>query len=271
MTTNGTLINEEIEEFILENKIAVQISLDGDKKTQDKNRFDASRCGTYDRVIENTKSLREKGALGVRATLTPFNMNVKEIYRHLDSLNFNKIIISPAFNLMADEDYDVLAEKYIEWYRDLESELKKGNYQFVRKAKLFKQEIQRIDRALVRTMSCGVGKNLVAVDIHGNVFPCQRFVSMKDYCIGSINEGLHGQRSFLKSVNAMENDKCKECWIRNLCVAGCPFCNAADNGDIHKKNEICCEYEKKVYEELIRIYLRLSEDEKKLLLDVRTM
>lgn len=266
MTTNGTLITEEIEKFILGNKVAVQISLDGDKETQDKNRFDAQHNGTYETVVNKTKNLRERGALGVRATLTPFNMNVVEIYKHLESLNFNKIIISPAFNLLSDEDYTVLAEKYIEWYRHLETELKNGNFKYVRKAKLFRQEIQKIDRALVRISSCGAGKNMVAVDIHGNVFPCQRFVAMKEYGIGSINDGLSAQKTFLADVVGGESNKCKECWIRNLCVSGCPFCNASDNGDVHIQNEKCCEYEKAVHEELIKIYLRLTEKEKQMLI-----
>lgn len=265
MTTNGTLITDEISKFIEENRIAVQISLDGDEETQNKNRFDARHVGSYDRVIKNTKTLREKGLLGVRATLTPFNMNVKEIYRHLDSLGFRKIIISPAFNMMSDGDYDTLAKKYIEWYLDLENELKKGNYDYVRKAKLFRQELTKIDRAIVRTSSCGVGKNMVAIDIHGNIFPCQRFVALKDYSLGDIDEGITKQKDFVRMVNEVDNENCEECWIRNLCVSGCPFCNTSESGDMHLQNKMCCEYEKKVYAELINIYLRLTDKEKKLL------
>ena len=39
MTCNGTLINKEITKFILDNNIAVQVSVDGTKSEHDINRF----------------------------------------------------------------------------------------------------------------------------------------------------------------------------------------------------------------------------------------
>ncbi len=267
MTTNGTLINEEIEKFIIDNKISVQISLDGDRDTQNKNRFDKSGHGSYDIVTMRTKNLRVKGLLGVRATVTPYNMKIKEIYRHLDSLGFRKIIISPAFNMMKGNDFLVLAEKYIEWYKDIENEMKQNNFSYVKKAKLFRQQMKKINNAVTRSSSCGVGKNLVAVDIHGNIYPCQRFVSLKDYIIGNVRDGLNKRTDFLKTVNSNNNIKCSTCWIRNLCVSGCPFCNLIDTGDMHIQSNDCCEYEKKVFYALIEIYLRLTDEEKRFILN----
>ena len=58
MTTNGTLITEEIEKFLIDNQISVQVSIDGDKETQNANRFYANKKGCYDTVIKNTASMR---------------------------------------------------------------------------------------------------------------------------------------------------------------------------------------------------------------------
>lgn len=266
MTTNGTLLTPEIEEFIINNRIGVQISLDGDRDTQNKNRFDANGNGSYDVVVEKTKRLRELGCLGVRATLTPYNTNVIKIYEHLESLNFQKIIISPAFNMLTEDDYKKVIKSYIEWFRYLEGEIKKGNYKYVKKAKQFIQELQKIDRAIVRTAACGVGRNLLAIDIHGNAFPCQRFVAMKEFCIGNLATGLEKQEKFLEKVNKTINEKCEDCWCRNLCASGCSYCNVESTGDMKKTNETYCEYVKATMEELIRVYLQLKEEEKKILL-----
>lgn len=266
MTTNGTLINSEIEEFIIKNRIGVQISLDGDRDTQNKNRFDISGRGSYDEVIEKTKRLRELGRLGVRATLTPYNTNIVKIYEHLESLKFRQIIISPAFNLLSESDYKQITNSYIEWFRYLAGELKKGNYSYVKKAKQFLQELQKIDRALVRTVACGVGRNLLAIDIHGNVFPCQRFVAIKESCMGNIATGLEKQEIFLKEVNKPMSKKCKNCWCRNLCVSGCSYCNVESTGDMKKTEEMYCKYVQATTEELIRIYLQMNEKEKKMFL-----
>lgn len=51
MTTNGTLINNEIEEFIIKNHISIQISIDGDKKTHDANRYYNGKLGSYETVF----------------------------------------------------------------------------------------------------------------------------------------------------------------------------------------------------------------------------
>lgn len=265
MTTNGILINAEIEKFIVDNKINVQISLDGDRDTQNKNRFDANKKGSYDTVIDKTKSLRQQGRLGVRATLTPFNFNVTSIYKHLDSLKFRQIIISPAFNMLSDDDYEILSEKYVEWYDYLKSEIHKKNYEYVKKAKQFIQELKKVDRALVRTVACGVGKNLLAIDIHGNIFPCQRFVAMKEYCIGNIKDGMTTQKQFLEEVNKPINEKCQKCWCRNLCVSGCSYCNVESTGDVKKAEEAYCRYVRKTTSAIIKIYLELNEEDKKML------
>ena len=40
MTTNGTLLNDEVNKLIVENKISTIISIDGDKENNDKNEID---------------------------------------------------------------------------------------------------------------------------------------------------------------------------------------------------------------------------------------
>ncbi len=48
MTTNGTLINQEISDFIEENKISLIISIDGNKEMTDANRFYGNKKGAYE-------------------------------------------------------------------------------------------------------------------------------------------------------------------------------------------------------------------------------
>ncbi|MEF9959806.1 MAG: radical SAM protein [Niameybacter sp.] len=64
MTTNGTLINDKIEEYIRENNIFVQISIDGRKEVNDINRFNSSGEGIFDKVIARTHNLRKVNITG---------------------------------------------------------------------------------------------------------------------------------------------------------------------------------------------------------------
>ncbi|WP_279237165.1 SPASM domain-containing protein [Alkaliphilus pronyensis] len=112
-----------------------------------------------------------------------------------------------------------------------------------------------------RRVSCGVARNLYAVDINGDIYPCQRFVNNKEFAIGNVADGDIGQKDFLKKVTIDNFKKCAHCWARNLCVAGCPHENLASTGDMNLPHDSYCRYVKKIKSELIRLYLRLSDED----------
>ncbi|HBH0612317.1 TPA: radical SAM protein, partial [Clostridioides difficile] len=79
ITTNGTIINDEIIEFIAKNVKNISISIDGKKNIHDINRIDANGVGTYEKVMENGKRLIDKG-IYVRARMTYNSNTVKYLY-----------------------------------------------------------------------------------------------------------------------------------------------------------------------------------------------
>lgn len=60
ITTNATLLDEQIGDFLVEKNFAVLISLDGDKETHDRNRVFANGVGSFDIVIKNLRIFRKK-------------------------------------------------------------------------------------------------------------------------------------------------------------------------------------------------------------------
>ena len=64
INTNLLVLTDELIDFIKEVKkdafFYISVSLDGFKEINDKNRIDLNRKGTYDRVIDNAKKLREE-------------------------------------------------------------------------------------------------------------------------------------------------------------------------------------------------------------------
>lgn len=265
MTTNGTLINKEIEDFIIENKIQVQISIDGDEKTHDANRYFADKSGCHATVLEHTAKIRKLGLADARATVTGQNLDLISIYEYLKELGFRKVALSPAFNLLADEEYEALADAYIQFYLDLEKAIKNKDYRKALENKLFMQEIRQVNQSRHRRLACGVGRNLYAVDIHGNIFPCQRFVAEKEYSLGNVYTDDKRQNEFVQNVMLDKYEKCQECWARNLCVAGCANQNLVLTGNINEPYEPFCNYVRKVKQEVLHIYLRLTKEEKAIL------
>jgi|GEM_PF-1700335 len=59
MTTNGTLLEREIAEFIADHNFSVTFSMDGYKENHDRNRVTAGQNPTFDHIMEKIKVLQE--------------------------------------------------------------------------------------------------------------------------------------------------------------------------------------------------------------------
>lgn len=95
MTTNGTLLTDEIISFLAENDFAVSISLDGPKEEHDRNRTTKANRGTYDKVLEN---------------LMRYKAKYPEHYKE-------------KVGLIATFDFDTDVEKTLDWFYENRSAL----------------------------------------------------------------------------------------------------------------------------------------------------
>lgn len=60
ITTNGTLLNSEIIDFLTENNILITFSLDGFKENHDRNRVYENGRPTFDTIINNINKLQNR-------------------------------------------------------------------------------------------------------------------------------------------------------------------------------------------------------------------
>jgi uncharacterized protein len=263
MTTNGTLITKEIEKFLIENRINIQISIDGDKKTHDSNRYFKYRAGSYDKVIEKTKSMREKKLLTARATITDEGLDILKTFYHLDSLGFRGIAIAPANNLLSKKSYEILLDNQIKYIREFERLVKKERLDLAKKMTMTMSMLQKIHYGSIRFLVCGVGRNAYAIDINGDIYPCHRFVSNKEFKLGDIFNGVKNRNSFINKVLVLNHRQCNNCWAKNLCLGSCPHENLMATGSIQQSSDQNCNLIKSMYEEAIKVYLNLTEEEKR--------
>lgn len=261
-TTNGTLLNKEIEDYLLKNKVTVQLSIDGDQKTHDSNRYFANKVKSYDRIMEKTKNMREKGLISSRATVTNNNLDMVGIFEHLYSLNFRAIPFVPAYNSLTKNNFEEVKNAYINLIDYFEKLIKSGDYDKVKKMSIIKSSLNKVHKGCDRNISCGVGNSSCAVDINGDLYPCHRFVSSEEFKIGSIYIGFEGREKFIDSINVENKDECKNCWAKNLCVGGCPNETIGYMNDTSEDKFDICEITKFINESLIKLYVRLTEDEK---------
>ena len=98
MTTNGTILNDEILFFLKENISHLTISIDGDETTQNLCRKDATGRGTYDVVKENSIKLLQIFGDSLRIRMTFTSKTVADLSHnifHIADLGFKIIIALP--------------------------------------------------------------------------------------------------------------------------------------------------------------------------------
>ena len=269
ITTNATLINEEIEKYLIENHINVKVSIDGWKELNDKNRPFKNEKGSYETVIENTKGLIGKNLASIRATVTPDCLDTRKIIEHLKNLGSRDVGFAYADRMLTEEDYFKIYKIQSSQLKAMEKDIKTESYAEVReKYTIGFMLLSKIHQNFIAKFPCGTGRSMYAVDIQGNLFPCHRFVGEDSYVLGNINESEVPHRNkYLSEIISDNRKQCHDCWVRNLCLGKCPHINLVLTGDVSKALPISCSLERALYEDVIKIYLRLSDKEKDILLD----
>ena len=108
LTTNGVLLNDEVQEFVNREMDNIVLSLDGRKEVNDKMRPFRNGKGSYDLIVPKFQKLaksRNQEKYYIRGTFTRNNMDFSEDVLHFADLGFEQISIEP----VVGEDTDSYA------------------------------------------------------------------------------------------------------------------------------------------------------------------
>ena len=74
-----------------------------------------------------------------------------------------------------------------------------------------------------KSLPCGAGVGLLAVDKNGGLNLCHRFTGSQLETFGDVDRGIDKPRlgAFLEDAQDKEGTVCATCRIRNLCAGGC--------------------------------------------------
>ena len=254
MTTNATLLNDEIMKYMDENMGNIVLSIDGRKSVNDKVRVRADGTGSYDRILPNIKKMvdmRDKSkAYYVRGTFTRENTDFFEDIKHMADLGFKEISIEPVVLpkehvlSLREEDLPVIFEQYDKLYKDMLQRHADGNeFKFYH----FNIDLKGGPCVYKRISGCGAGHEYIAVTPDGDIYPCHQFVGNKDFLMGDIYNGMHNKKMELefKEAHIYNKPKCTDCWAKFYCSGGCQANNYNFNGDMHIPYEIGCKMQKK--------------------------
>jgi len=264
VVTNGTLLNREINEFLIKNSIATQISFDGIPEIQNKMRPLPNKKGSSKIILPKIKEFMKAGGRpNIRATLTAYNMDISRLVKYMHSLGFSQILLDP---VIADKDKPYAITKKLlkevensfrEFAKEyLEVLLNNRNYIFSN----FYHSMSDLYLCKQRIYYCGAGKNYLAVTPKGDIFPCHCFQGLSEFKMGNVRTGLNNELQNLFLNNHIYNrPACSKCWARNLCGGGCPYISVYYMKDIQKSYPVHCFFNKLYLKLAISIFYEISQ------------
>jgi uncharacterized protein len=230
MTTNATLLTEDIADWLNEHRFGLSVSMDGPKAIHDKNRITVGGQGTYDVVSRKAKMLLSRfraRPIGARVTLTKGVTDVRQIWDHLfNELGFSEVGFAPVtsgdisyYNLSDEELVDVFHNMKVLGKEYLEAALEHRNIGFSNMHQL----ITDLHEGNKKALPCGAGVALLAVDHEGGLNLCHRFTGSEMGTFGDVQTGIDKERlgGFLEQRLDRTDTGCSSCRIRNLCSGGC--------------------------------------------------
>jgi len=262
LTTNGSLLNDDANQYINENFDNVVISLDGRPSVNDNMRKFHSGGGTYESILPKILKLAESRwheKYYVRGTYTGFNTDFGADVLHLADCGFKQISIEPVVG-SADADYALRKQDlpilYKEYEKLADELLKLEDVHFFH----FEMNMDGGPCLAKRVTGCGAGSEYLAVTPSGQLYPCHQFVTDEKFRLGDLstevlNTDLIAEFS---GCTVFTKPDCQKCWAKYYCSGGCIATAHHTHGSIFKPDEISCELQKKRIECALYMYARKS-------------
>jgi uncharacterized protein len=245
MTTNGTIYDDEVDRFVVEHKLSINLSMDGGPATQNANRCTVDGRGSYELMLPTLKRLLERNSSqSVRMTFDARSVgSLRANIHHLWGLGCHSISPSAA----VDDDWteaslEVAREQTWALGRDVLAMLRQGRY---RRLGFLEKGVQRIRRQSRRRprQQCGAGVSYVAVDTDGTIYPCHRFVGYGGHPFGNLDSVTHPRnRELFLTFDSANIPGCEGCRARAICAGGCSAANFACTGSIMSASPLQCEF-----------------------------
>lgn len=165
--------------------------------------------------------------------------------------------------MVSDEDIEKIINDEKRLIAHVEQLINTGEIEQAKKYMSITSMMSRFGSDGVRTKGCGAGSNMMTINIDGNIYPCHRFVGNEDIQLGNISDGkVRNNDTFYQNVGLSNFSQCKNCVAKYLCGGGCVNENYEYTHNINEAPERRCKYTRAIVEELLHVYLRMSDEAK---------
>lgn len=235
-TTNGTLLTEEMKQWLTENRdrFALILSLDGGRETHNRNRCDSFDKIDFDFFLRNWPLQRVKMTVNPNALPRMFD-DIIEI-RNLGFLVNPSLAMEVPWDLkVAVPQFETQLELLINYYLD--------------NPDLYPCPLINLSPALLarpehisHNKACGAGTNVSAYDMAGNHYPCHSFIC--NFSVPYNKKEIDCLFEDLHTKNGLElSPHCKGCFIYPHCEP-CYGMNYSHRGNMGDFDPALCAFNK---------------------------
>lgn len=287
ISSNGTVMNDKIAGFLIENDVHFQISLDGDKRLQDaKRKFKGCNGGSFDTILKNLRLLFDhspeyyKTKLRLKAVISTDSLdydgmdflNVPLIKKIVELKRFSVLNQTPHYDIEKDRDFFARMHKLGEallGIKDVSNRDELMNALTLKQNYLFKMtfieffRIQvhnslhfEIDQPIPFMKSCLSGYE-GCVNVDGSISICYKSGSFN---IGNVIEDTWYYdkiEEFHKKRHTLP--ECKYCYLQRSCT----LCYEAINGkedQLEDSIKKYCKFQRRFYRVIFEYMLQVMEN-----------
>lgn len=278
MTTNGTIMTNEIMDFLATEKIILTISVDGPQQSHDKyRRFAGNGDGTYEHICKNLYRLKEKypdyyQTISFNAVVDRDSdmTEISTFFEREDLFRGNKVLINGVSDSYIDMQYvetkeylvslrELLFKQLIDQMRGTENNQRSQMMNAVSRFSSSMGKTDKLAPAMHHQGPCIPGRGKLFVDVEGKIRPCEKVSEhTEELVIGNIYDGFdHKKIENNLNIGRLTEEECKNCWAIRLCKQ-CVLCADNIDGLSREKKLAECVAQKRNIKNLLKDFVVLK-------------
>lgn len=248
VTTNGTIMNGDMLEWLVKYRFQLKVSIDGNKETHDRNRKTISDIGSYQSVMKNMRYFKEyeeksKKYIQVAHVVTQNNYwEVAKSVKHLaENLHFR--IVDSSIDVSHNWTHEQLDRLAQEWEKTLCYYMKKKIGRGFLWAPVL--DLMKYGEIAKSFGFCGVGLIQIYVKTDGKIYGCVANLKSSG-CLGDVEKGFFVEKIKVYRELALKDAICSDCSVSQRCQSRkCIMNNLFYSEDINEHNPDMCYFEQK--------------------------
>jgi len=265
ITTNGTIMNDNIIQLFRDNNFRIKISMDGPKEVNDINRKYGNGKGSFEDIYNNLDIIRRyKIPYEVKATVSPNSIELNKI---IDFFERNEIHFS--FNYVLQPKFKITNDKYSsQILKKIEADHEKlVNYYYSKVMSSHSIYCTNIVSSLLRLFlktgqkfACNAGIYDFTVNPDGKLYTCPNISNINSSSIGDVFHGIKSNdETFYNVKSADDLEDCQICIYKYLCSGSCMADKYINNENTSKIVHVTCMLQKYYWDAILKLYYKIHK------------